>query len=193
MDTHYTGPRMIVMGCGGIKHDKLVDLSEKFFGKVKKSSDTPVLGDEKPAFTGSQILVRDDDLDLAYAGIFYNAPGWDDPDYFAFLLLQRIMGDFDPKRDAIINHPGLQYNHLHSALGEMEDIARHEAMYIPYSDCGLFGHFTSTLDVSAFIPPVACLKATTQATKWISEAEMYRAKNKLYDDLLKIETGEEIM
>lgn len=78
---------MIVMGCGGIKHDKLVDLSEKFFGKVKKSSDTPVLGDEKPAFTGSQILVRDDDLDLAYAGIFYNAPGWDDPDYFAFLLL----------------------------------------------------------------------------------------------------------
>jgi len=75
------------MGCGGIKHDKLVDLGEKFFGKVKKSSDTPVLNEDKPMFTGSQILIRDDDQELAHAGIFYDAPGWNDPDYFAFLLL----------------------------------------------------------------------------------------------------------
>jgi hypothetical protein len=103
------------------------------------------------------------------------------------------MGDYDPKRDSIINHPHLQYNHLHKFLGEMEDICTHESLYIPYRDCGLFGHFASTIDVSAFLPPVACLKATNRATKFISDAELYRGRNKLYDDLLKIESGEEVM
>jgi hypothetical protein len=72
-------------------------------------------------------------------------------------------------------------------------MCKHECLYIPYGDCGLFGHFTSTIDVSATFPPVAVLKSTNRATKWISDAELYRARNKLYDDLLKIETGEEIM
>lgn len=117
-------------------------------------------------------------------GIFYEAPSWKHEDYWAFLILQRIMGDYVPSRDSIINHPHLQYNHLHTYLGEIEDLGKHECLYVPYKDTGLFGHYASSTDMSAFWAPAGCLKATRRATSYVMDCELFRARNKLYHELM---------
>lgn len=142
-------------------------------------------------FTGSQIQIRDDDVDLAHCGVFYRAPGWKDEDSFAFVMLKRLMGDYVPERDMRINHPQLQYNHLHNYLGEMEDICAHETPYYLYSDTGLIGGYCSTLDVSAFLTPIAILKSMRKLTSWVSDAELYRARNKCYNVLLNGESPQD--
>lgn len=87
-----------------------------------------------------------------------------------------------------INHPQLQYNHLHNYLGEMEDICAHDTPYYTYSDCGIIGGYTSTLDVSAFLTPIAILKTFRKLTSWVSDSELYRGRNKEYNALLNTES-----
>ena len=185
LDAHYIAPRMVLVGTGGVNHNQLKELAEKHFGKVPATG-REVSGEDKPVFTGSQVVVRDDDVDLAHSGVFYQAPSWNNEDFYAFQVLQRIMGDYRPQRDSIINHPHLQYNFLHTWFGEMEDFGEHDSYYFPYSDVGLFGHYTSTLDLSGFFAPSSCLKATRRATNIIMESEKYRARNRYYNELLHL-------
>lgn len=70
----------------------------------------------------------------------------------------------------------------------MEDICGHDTPYYLYSDTGLIGGYCSTLDVSAFLTPVAILKAFRKLTSWVSDSELYRARNKCYNVLLNNET-----
>lgn len=183
IDTHYVGSRMSLVGVGGVDPSVLSDLAEKHFGKVPKNAGE-VSGEETPVFTPSTIQIRDDDVDMTHCGIFYLAPGWNHEDYFAFQLLQRIMGDYKPERDSKINHPHLQYNNLHKWLGEMEDFGGHNSYYCSYSDVGLFGHYAASLDMSAYLVPHSLLKATRKVTGLVMESEMYRARNKYYNQLL---------
>jgi hypothetical protein len=39
--------------------------------------------------------------------VFYSAPSWNDEDFYSFQILKRLMDDFVPERDSIINHPHL--------------------------------------------------------------------------------------
>lgn len=183
VDAHYIASRTVLVATGSVNHSEFKELAEKHFGNMSTGG-REITGDDKPVFTGSQIQIRDDDVDLAHAGIFYFAPSWNDEDFFAFQILQRLMGDYRPPRDSIINHPHLQYNYLHKFFGEMEDFGEHDSYYIPYSDVGLFGHYASSLDLGAFFAPHACLKATRRATNYVMESEKYRARNRYYNDLL---------
>jgi predicted Zn-dependent peptidase len=174
---------MVVSVAGGVTHNQALELSEKSFGGLKKES-VDVTGEDRPLLTGSLIQIRDDDVDLAHCGVFYNAPSWNDEDFFSFQILRRLFDNFVPERDSIINHPHLQYNHLYKFLGEMEDMCEHSSHYFSYSDCGLFGNYGSTIDVSSFLIPVAFLKCVRRATSYVSDAEMYRSRNKYYNQLL---------
>jgi len=39
--------------------------------------------------------VRDEMMQNQSLGVFYDAPSWKDEDFYAFLLLQRIFGNFN--------------------------------------------------------------------------------------------------
>jgi mitochondrial-processing peptidase subunit beta len=183
LDAHYLANRMVLVATGNVNHTEFKNLAEKHFSKVPTHG-REVTGEDKPVFTGSQVQIRDDDVDLAHAGVFYFAPSWNSEDFYAFQILQRIMGNYRPARDSIINHPHLQYNYLHKWFGEMEDFGEHDSYYLPYSDVGLFGHYASTLDLSGYFVPHACLKATRRATNYVMESEKFRARNRYYNELL---------
>ena len=183
VDTHYVGSRMVVVGTGSVANQTMVDLAEQHFGNLPKTAGE-VTGEDTPLLTGSQVAIRDDDVELAHCGVFFLAPSYAHGDYFAFMMLKRLMGDYCPKRDGIINHPRLQYNWLHTWLGEIEDIIEHQSIYLPYRDVALFGHYVSCLDLGAHMAPMAVMKASRRATSYIMDLELYRARNKLYHDLL---------
>lgn len=64
---------------GGVDHKQVCELTEKYLSGPPKNS-PGITGEDQPMFTGSQIQIRDDDVDLAHCGVFYKAPGWADED-----------------------------------------------------------------------------------------------------------------
>ena len=75
-------------------------------------------------------------------GILFDAPSWHDEDYYGFLILQRIIGNYRvDKNDGHINDPNRQYNSMQALLGYLPDVTIQNCHYAPYSDCGLFGNY----------------------------------------------------
>jgi processing peptidase subunit beta len=50
---------------------------------------------EKATFIGSQITVRDDTMDDVHLTVAFEGVSWSDPDYFAFLVMQQMIGSWD--------------------------------------------------------------------------------------------------
>lgn len=188
--THYVGPRIVVLGAGQISHDQLVDIAEKNFGTVAKKTEFNFDGEDAPEFIGSSINVRNDLDSMAHLGVFYEAPSWKHEDYWAFLLLQRIM-EHDPSNPIKTSHPYKHYNYLNRWFGEMNDINKQECLYIPYRDTGLFGHYATGEYINSLIKPT--VQKNIDFIEELSEEEIQRAKNKVYNELLQIETGSDMI
>lgn len=190
--THYLGPRTVVVGVGPVEHSKVVDLAEKYFGLLPTKTEVEILGENEPKFYGSQMQVKEENIPLAHMGLFYPAPSWKHVDYFAFLVLQRLFGEFDPSKEGFVNLLSSQYNPLHRYLGEFNTSGKHECIYLPYKDCGLLGSFISTEDLSSDIPPMLSLLNMHQAADNISDEAISRARNKIYTEIFNTESGEEV-
>lgn len=81
-------------------------------------------------------------LNTAFS-VAFQAPSWNDPDFFAMNYFKRIIGEFrcDKFTGDHLNSPHLQYNSFHTYLGNNPDIILHKPFYFAYSDTGLFGNF----------------------------------------------------
>lgn len=188
---HFVGSRIVVVGTGNVNHQQVADLAAQHFSSLPATGGE-IRGEDTPLFTGSQVQIRDDDVDMTHCGIGVLAPGWNNEDFFAFQLLQRLLGDYVPERDSIINHPHLQYNYIHRFFGEMEDFGGHQARYFPLSDVGLFTNYAFSLDMGSIWLPRSILNAQKRYTNIVMESEMYRARNTLYNDLLTTETRQSV-
>ena len=52
---------------------------------------------DKPKFNPGLLYVRDEMMQQQSIGVFFEAPSWHHEDFWAFLLLQRIFGNFNPE------------------------------------------------------------------------------------------------
>ena len=95
IDTNYTADRMVLVGAGGVPHQQLVELAEKYFAKLPSSSTTAIKLKEKPDFIGSEVRMRDDTIPTANIAIAVEGVSWKDPDYFTALVTQAIVGNWD--------------------------------------------------------------------------------------------------
>jgi len=87
---------MVLAGAGGIAHEKLVELAEKYFAGLPPSSvDGPPMVKGTPDFVGSEVRMRDDTMPTAHIAIAVEGVGWNDPDYFPALVTQAIVGNWD--------------------------------------------------------------------------------------------------
>lgn len=91
----YYGENMTVVGTGAIDHQQLVDQVEQHFGRLQRTNGgIELLNMDTPKFNPGLLYVRDDQMQNQSLGVFFDAPSWRDPDFFACLLLQRIFGNF---------------------------------------------------------------------------------------------------
>jgi hypothetical protein len=60
----------------------------------------PIRNQDKPIFTPALLFIRDDEMVNSNVGVFYDAPSWKHEDFYAFLLLQRIFGNYSIDRHA---------------------------------------------------------------------------------------------
>lgn len=140
LSTHYIAPRMVIAASGSIEHDHLVDLSNKYFGTVppKSPADKPVIM-EPAYFTGSDIRIREDDIDMAFCAIAFPTFGHNDPDNYPLLVMQAMLGTWE-KYSPLDGtyHP----SPLCAELARDNLVEKVQAFNTPYSDTGLFGVYT---------------------------------------------------
>ena len=86
---------------------------------------------------------RDDEINNTAVAVGFVAPSWNDPDFFAMSYFRRILGEYrvDKYTGAHLNASHLQYNRMHTELGEYPDIIAQRPFFFSYSDVGLFGNF----------------------------------------------------
>lgn len=136
VDTHYTADRFVIAGAGGVEHDQLKELTEKYFGNLPTKSKNPENAIIKPAiFTGSGINVRDDSVPLAHILVAFEAAYWTSPDVFPLMLMQIMLGCWDRTSGSGAN----MSSKLCQTVAERE--AAHSVMSFNtcYKDTGLFG------------------------------------------------------
>ena len=95
---NYTADRMVLVGAGGIPHEKLVELAEKHFSGIpEKGPETyaTIQSKAKADFIGSDVRVRDDTMPTANIAIAVEGVSWSDDDYFTALVTQAIVGNYD--------------------------------------------------------------------------------------------------
>lgn len=97
---NYTADRMVLVSAGGIPHQEVVKLAEKYFAKIP-ASDPEATGltggrqKEVPDFIGSEVRYRDDTMPTAHIAIAVEGVSWNDDDYFTALVTQAIVGNWD--------------------------------------------------------------------------------------------------
>lgn len=194
--THYVGNNIAVVGAGEINHQHLVDLAQKALGSLPSSSPSGVeiKNTEKPYFTPSLMYMRDDEMANINVGVFYEAPSWTHEDHYSFLLFQRLLGEYEQSKHTgqHLNHPSRQYNGYHSFLGNLPDITLHKSIYTPYSDTGLFGSYLHGNEVHGYQMLYSSQIFASEYANTLNQVEVFRAKNKLYNELLQQETGCEV-
>jgi processing peptidase subunit beta len=92
---NYTADRMVLVGAGGIPHEELVKLAEKYFARLPTRSTSTSTTKDTPDFIGSEVRMRDDTMTTAHIAITVEGVGWNDPDYFPALVTQAIVGNWD--------------------------------------------------------------------------------------------------
>lgn len=101
INTNYTADRMVLVGAGGVPHEELVKLAEKYFSGLKSQPPTSYAASiaaeqkRKPDFIGSEIRQRDDTIPTANIAIAVEGVSWKDDDYFTALVTQAIVGNWD--------------------------------------------------------------------------------------------------
>ena len=98
---NYTAERMVLVGAGGVPHQQLVDLAEKYFADLPTAPPNTTSHSiaqwqkQKPDFIGSEVRVRDDTIPTANIAIAVEGVSWKDDDYFTALVTQAIVGNWD--------------------------------------------------------------------------------------------------
>jgi len=194
--THYIGPNIVVVGAGNISHEELVSSVDQHFGRLPNQipSGLEVKNSDLPFFTPSMLYMRDDEMANCNIGVFFKAPGWAHEDYYSMLLFQRLLGEYtqDKYTGAHLNTSDRQYNTIHTHLGQLPDVTIHKSIYAPYSDTGLIGSYLHGNEVHGYQMLFLSQLILSDYALYLNQVEVFRAKNKLYNDLLQQESGNDI-
>jgi len=95
VNTHYKAPRIVLSAAGGIDHDKLVSLADKYFSKLGAVGETEVPSLQPCRYTGSEIRVRDDGMPLAHVALAVEGCGWTGADNIALMVANTLIGSWD--------------------------------------------------------------------------------------------------
>lgn len=179
IDTHYSGPRIVLAAAGGVDHAQLVELAAQNFGGIK----TTMSDDEKlpPCrYTGAEVRINDNDMPLAHIALAVEGCGWTNPDYFALMVANMIFGTWDRSLGGARNI----FGRLAHDVSEHGLAHSYMAFNTCYTDTGLWGTYMvcERNTISDMIRTVQ--REWMRLCTSVSEEEVNRAKNILKTNIL---------
>ncbi|KAM0932491.1 putative peptidase M16, zinc-binding, metalloenzyme, LuxS/M16 peptidase [Dioscorea sansibarensis] len=182
IQTHYTGPRMVVSAAGAVKHEEIVDIVESLFTRFSRSPTTAAqLAQENPAvFTGSEVRVDNEDMPLAHLAIAFKGSAWTDPNSIPLMVIQSLWGSWNSSV-GVGNCSGSQLARRVSTDNLAESMMAFNTNYL---DTGLFGIYATGMP--NYLHDLSCviMQEITRLAYDVSEAELVRARNQLKSALL---------
>ena len=131
-------------------------------------------------------MIRDDEMYNANVGVFYDAPSIKHPDYYSFLLLKHIFGEYRIDKNAEhLNDVKKSYNAQHGMLGDLVDVTQSDSHYFAYSDCGIWGNYFFGNEVFVRQMNYCGVCLPTIYSHYINDVEVIRGRNHLYNKLMK--------
>ncbi|KAI9222076.1 mitochondrial processing peptidase beta subunit 1 [Blastocladiella britannica] len=129
---NYTADRMVVVGAGNVDHQALCKLAEQHFGSLPTGTGKAKFA--KPAFTGSDVRIRNDDMPTAHIAFAVESAGWTSPDHWPLLVASAMMGSYDRASSAA--HPSSK---LAQIVRDHKIANSFTSFNTTYSDTGLWG------------------------------------------------------
>ena len=141
------------------------------------------------------MYMRDDEMYNSAIGVFYDAPGWTHEDYYAFMLLERMLGQYQVDRNGVahLNDYNKQYSMFENFLATLIDVQKGCGIYSPYRDCGLFGAFIHGNECWTRQMTYAGIFIPASYGIYVNQVEIYRARAKLYHELLSIQSPSDVL
>lgn len=181
IQTHYTGPRIVVAGAGAIQHKDLVQLTEKVFGTLPSAPRNGVVVANEPAvFVGSALRQRDDDLVLSHAAVAVETGGWTNPHAFPLMVAQTILGSWDRTMSVGANIA----SPLCRKVAEGNLAHSVSSFNTTYKDTGLFGVYTVAEPTKVWELFSNVMYEMVRLSYSTTEDEVERAKTQLATALL---------
>ena len=82
---------------------------------------------------------------------------------------------------------------MHELVSKIPNLERYDAIYSPYSDCGIFGHyFQGDPRFQNHMSYVGGIIGEVMA-EYLTDVEVTRAKYKLYNELLAVQSASDSM
>ncbi|PVU84735.1 hypothetical protein BB560_007277 [Smittium megazygosporum] len=181
---NYKADRMVLVGAGSVNHEELVKLAERKFSNLKPS-EPPVSirtsPSAPPLFWGSEVRVRNDDMDQAHIALAVESVGWSHPDYHTMLVLQSIVGNWDRS----LGSNGSLSSRLSHTVAKHNLANQYMTFNTSYTDTGLWGTYLVSENLTCLDELVHfTLKEWSRLSTSVTEAEVERAKQQLKTSLL---------
>jgi len=179
--TQYQGPRMVLVGAGGVEHGQLCDLANEHFGKLPGKDAALEVKLEPARFIGSDVRVRFDSHPDAHVALAYKSTSWTSEHVFPLMVLQTMLGSYDRKSGFGLN----------SSSKMVQEIAQNDLAYsvstfnLCYKETGLFGIYMVAADNKLDDLLWFVTNNLVRMVHEPSEQELNRAKASLKTTVLK--------
>lgn len=178
MSKIFVPTKMVLASVGGVKHDVMVNLVEQNIRKSDACSQSASLGPAR--YTGSQLVYRDDSMNVGYIAIAVEGPSFCHEDKLCIDLASSAIGGWDGSQPGGTNH-GTRVAYIASSGNLCE---YYKTFNYSYEDTGLWG--------VEFVSPkeeVDDMVLTIQ-DEWMrlchmmTDGELLRAKNELKSKII---------
>uniref|UniRef100_A0A914ECH4 Mitochondrial processing peptidase n=1 Tax=Acrobeloides nanus TaxID=290746 RepID=A0A914ECH4_9BILA len=181
---YYKGPRMVLAAAGGVEHEYLVSLAQKYFGHIERGTDE-VLQYEPGNFSPSYHLIPNANMDMAYGTLVVEGTSWTHPDNIPMQLANTLIGNFDRTQSAGLITP----SRLARRMELSDGVHSFMSFTTSYKDTGLSGiYFTAEEQGLRTISEAVCTEWKRLAEE-VDENELERAKKSLYTNMLLMLDG----
>ncbi|KAK6750267.1 hypothetical protein RB195_002323 [Necator americanus] len=183
IQTHYRSGRMVLSAAGGVRHDEIVRLAEKYFGGLKHGDAS---ANFQPArYKPCEINIPVEGMDSIYGAIVVEGVSWTHEDNLALMVANTLIGEWDRSRGFGVNAP----SRLALRLGRNAGVQLFQAFNTCYKDTGLIGMYFVAEEMAS----ESLVDAVVDEWRWLAtevDAETVdRGKRTLLTNLLLMLDG----
>lgn len=191
---NYTGENLLFVAAGNVDHSRLAATVNKHFSKVPRSkpvTDPELLANQKPPTFVPRVSFIDGPEGSVKIGCYWEAPNVYDPDYVSFLILQRLIGDYEPMSFELSERL-TSLSDIRTFLSQDPRIRNFKSGFVPYAQAALFGCFIegepeAGPTMASFIP--AFIRDLRNNLK---EEDILKIRSNLLSELMMIENGSDL-
>lgn len=183
INTHYRSGRMVLASAGGVNHDEVVKMAEKYFGKLKHGDSSQEF---VPAvYNATEVRGEIKDLPMLYGALVVEGVSWTHEDNLALMVANTLMGEYDRMRGFGVNAP----TQMAIQLSYDEGIQSFQSFNTCYKETGLVGTYfvAAPGSINNLIDNV--LQQWVWLASSVDEAIVDRAKRSLLTNLLLMLDG----